>query len=260
MKLLSRMVVFWALFSAAFFLLRTKNPLYGTILMADIRDLGGITYLYSTVGVIFSILVGFIIQNRWEHWNSLELAVGGEVAALRELWSWSRQCPAPTMISIHKAIQDYLTVTIKEGWDRSAGDGESDAQEAALASLRNGVLEAHSQPERSTSVFALFTDVLTNRTNRLHNMRPMPRSLRHAHVFANVLVIGLALFIGVKNIWLDYLFTVSIGLLGYLIYLVVDDLDNPMKPGIWHMTPKDYQRLLHKLQLSELPPHTERST
>jgi hypothetical protein len=251
MKLSKKMLLFGILFSVAFFLLRTKDPFYGKILMADINDLGGITYLYSTVGIIFSILAGFIIQNRWERWNNLVLAVKGEVAALKELWSWSKQCPAPVMASIHKSIQDYLSVVIQEGWEKPAGEDESGVGEMVLASLRNGVLEAHLQPHLAASVFSIFADILTYRTKRLYHMRPMPESLRHMFVFATTLVIGLALFIGVKNFWLDYLFTVSIGLLGYLIYLVVDDLDNPMKPGIWHMTLKDYQQLLRKFQHSE---------
>lgn len=248
MNLFKKMLLFWALFSVAFFLLRTKDPFYGNILMADIGDLGGITYLYSTVGIIFSILAGFVIQNRWDRWTSLELAVTGEVAALRELWAWSRRCPEPIRTAIHKATQDYLAITIREGWEQPDGEGESDEEDAVLDSLRNWVLGARVEPERDASAVALFRDILTHRANRRQNMRPMPESLRQALVFANVLVIGLALFIGVKNFWLDYLFTVSIGLLGYLIYLVVDDLNNPVKPGIWHITPQGYQRLLRKLQ------------
>ncbi len=248
MSLFKKMSLFWALFSVAFFLLRAADPFYGKILMEEISDLGGITDLYATVGTIFSVLAGFVIQNRWNRWTSLELAVMGEVGALGEFWAWSRRCPEPIRTTIIKALQDYLLVTIREGWGRPAGEDESDEEEAALDALRSGALDTQIDPACDASAFALFRDILAHRANRQQTMRPMPESLRQVLAFANILVIGLALFIGVKNFWLDYLFTMSIGLLGYLLYLVIDDLNNPTTPGIWHITPEGYRRLLRKLQ------------
>jgi hypothetical protein len=76
----------------------------------------------------------------------------------------------------------------------------------------------------------------------------MPQILKVTVGFADGLVIVLSLFIGVKHLWLDYLFTLSIAVLAYVVYLVVDDLDHPLRPGIWHVTSKRYERLLAKLQ------------
>jgi hypothetical protein len=41
---------------------------------------------------------------------------------------------------------------------------------------------------------------------------------------------------------------VSIALLAFSVYLVLDDLDSPLQPGLWQVTPEDYQRLLTKLK------------
>jgi hypothetical protein len=45
----------------------------------------------------------------------------------------------------------------------------------------------------------------------------------------------------------------SIALLAYVVYLVVDDLDNPLRPGLWQITPHDYQELLHRLEPTSEP-------
>lgn len=66
----------------------------------------------------------------------------------------------------------------------------------------------------------------------------MPTMLKAMMGFADGLVIILSLFIGVKHLWLDFLFTFSIALLAYAVYLVLDDLDYPLRPGIWHPTAK----------------------
>ena len=60
-------------------------------------------------------------------------------------------------------------------------------------------------------------------------------------------MICLSLFIGVKNIWLDYTYTMSVSMLAYVILLVIDDLDHPLIPGGWHLTPGPYQKLLEEI-------------
>jgi hypothetical protein len=55
------------------------------------------------------------------------------------------------------------------------------------------------------------------------------------------------MFIGIKNIWLAFLFTASIASLAFAIFLVLLDLDNPLKPGSWHITTKDYENLLARI-------------
>jgi hypothetical protein len=99
-------------------------------------------------------------------------------------------------------------------------------------------------------VTAIVGDLLRHREFRLHSgQRRMPPVLKWTVGFADGLVIVLSLFVGVKHLWLDYLFTLSIAMLTYVVYLVIDDLDDPLRPGIWHVTSKRYERLLAQLQL-----------
>jgi hypothetical protein len=75
----------------------------------------------------------------------------------------------------------------------------------------------------------------------------MPPLLRNTLRFAAFLLIGLSMFIAIKDIELAFLFTASIASLSYAIFLVLVDLDNPLKPGDWHITTKDYKALLEKI-------------
>ncbi len=61
-------------------------------------------------------------------------------------------------------------------------------------------------------------------------------------------MIILSLLIGVRNPLLDYIFTVSIGVLAYTIYLVIDDLDGPFRPGAWHLSSNEYKILLERIK------------
>jgi len=49
----------------------------------------------------------------------------------------------------------------------------------------------------------------------------------------------------------DYLFTSIIALLAYGIYLLIDDLDNPYRPGQWHLSMKVYKNVLQEIKNDE---------
>lgn len=83
MKPIFKILVFLLIFSLTFWLIRTAN--YGKLVLIDLRDLGGIPWLYSAICLIFSILAAFTIQKEWENWNELVTAIKGEVGVVREL-------------------------------------------------------------------------------------------------------------------------------------------------------------------------------
>ena len=92
--------------------------------------------------------------------------------------------------------------------------------------------------------FSLFTELLKYRNERLNlSAANMPAILRNVFILSDALLIGLSLFIGVRSISLAYIFTLAVAVLGYSIYLLIDDLDHPLQAGGWHLTTKDYEEL-----------------
>lgn len=246
MKILHKIFIFIGLFSLAFFLLHS-NQYYCTKML--FVDLGGITWLYSAVGMIFSIIAAFTIQKEWEQWNNLVDVVKSEVDALEELRLWSVHFPEGIKSKFDKTIKNYLEIIIEEEWEKIKKDEKCGAAEQTLASLHDAFFEIFDKkPELMTASFSIFTEVLKYRTQRIHYIaHHMPIILRNTLILAAGLVIILSLFIGANNIWLDYIFTVSVAVLTYTVYIVIDDLDNPLRPGGWHLTKKEYQNLLDKI-------------
>lgn len=239
-----RLLLFVTGFSGVFFWLRTSETYLNQLLAADLQDLGGIPWLYSIVGLIFSILAAFIIQTEWEHWTQLVGAMKDEVSALDQLRLWSYHCPVPVRKKLRDGIEAYLALTIQNGWSSQDND-RSDAFDTVMTSLRNAIVDESRPSDFILTASSILRDLSRHQRDRLnYAARRMPVILRQTFMFACSLVILLSLFIGVRNMWLDYLFTVSIALLAFLLYLVVDDLDNPLRPGIWHVTLSDYRRLL----------------
>ena len=252
MKLISKIILFLLIFSSAFWLIRTAD--HGKIVLMDLQDLGGIPWLYSSICLIFSILAAFTIQKEWENWNELSSAIRGETETIRELWLWSRHVSAETHASIVHGLENYLSVILTE-WSSMEQAERSEAGDRILEMLRKTIKELGEKTEKS-HFLQLFNELIRYRSKRAdHSLSHIPHVLKNTIIFTDILLIVLSLFIGVRNPWIDYIFTVSIGVLAYTIYVVIDDLDNPFRPGSWHLTFHDYAILLNKIK-EEKEDHT----
>jgi hypothetical protein len=200
MRSIIKVIAVLVAFSALFFGLRVYGIYVGYDVAALVSDVGGLAYLYSTVGTIFAIFAAFVIVSESQDWNTLNGATKNEVRDMSELLSWSKRLSP----SLAEKIASHM--------------------------------------------FTSFDEFLNHRATRIEYIwRPLPVILKFTVFLVDSAVIGLSLFIGVRNMWLDYLFMLCIVTLGSVILLVVDDLDNPLRPGDWWLTSESHHRLLKRL-------------
>jgi hypothetical protein len=248
MKFTYKIASFIGLFSLVFYALHRSDFYNNKIILAD---LGGVPWLYASIGTLFSILAGFIIQKEWENWNSLVDAVGSEVNTLREMWLWSRYLPTEIGDIFHDSIKSYLEEMSDSGLYKSEQKITSNRIEESISKLNATMFDMfNNQPKIATNAFAFFTKLIEQRAQRIrYSSHHIPRSIKGIIFFASILMICLSMFIGVKNIWLDYIFTMSVSMLACVIFLVIDDLDHPLVPGGWHLTTSLYSKLLKEISL-----------
>jgi len=251
MKIYQKIILFLIIFTVGFYFARVYGANYIQIL---ISDLGGLTYLYSTVGIIFALFAAFVILFEAERWNNLIDSVKGEVGELNELLLWSMHLPEKLKTSFEKDIKEYLENLISVGWQIEKTGEKNTASEEILGSLHNDVYQILKEaPDLMPTAFSTFSEVIKHREKRIHYASfHLPRILKNTLVFSDILLVVLSLFIGVHNTFLDYFFLTSIAILGYIIYQLVDDMDNPIRQGGWHVTTKDYEMLLTKLNANSM--------
>lgn len=243
MRVILKISIFAVVFSGLFYFVRT-NDFYNTKIF--VADLGGTPWLYSAIGLIFSIIAAFAIQKEWDNWNNLTEAAGNEIDSLEELWLWAEHLGNNIGKRTKELIMEYLGMIVNEGLRKGERGERSEAAENILLAIRRIVLAATAHDSHFLS---LFGDVLKHRRDRLRfSARHMPDILRYTLIFSLSLLIFLSFFIGVKNVWLDYIFTVSIATLVYAVYTVIADLDYPLQPGGWHFTTRDYEDLLRRIK------------
>ena len=215
-----------------------------------IENLGGLPWLYSSLMVLFSILAGFIIQKQWDNWDNLVDSVKKEVDSLKELFLWSRYLPKEYKDGFSKSIKYYLKEMIDGGLIRSEKGKKSGRIELAFSAFQALIFEMSKKDQHFiATTFSFFSRIMESRTNRLlYGFHHIPRIIKNSFLFCTFLVIALCLFIGIKDLWLGYIFTLSLSLMVYTIYIIVDDLDNPLVVGNWHLTTEDYESLLEKIE------------
>src|ERR1017187_1812574 len=252
MKSLFKLLLIIIAFSIFFFWLRFYGPYVGYDISTLVSDLGGLAYLYSTVGTIFAIFAAFVIVSESQDWDALSAAAKDEVRDLNELLLWSQKLSGNLSKKFSKTIEHYLETVITNEWQSLRNGIESSDVEPIISAFHDLLAEAGKEnADIASHLFSSFSELLDDRATRVeYSWQPLPTILKFTVTLVAMAIMGLSFFIGVKDIWLDYIFMVCIITLGTVILLVIDDLDNPLRPGEWCLTSDNHQRLLNTLRRS----------
>ncbi len=250
MKSVLKLFFVLIVFSAVFFTLRYYGSQLDYNVETLVLDLGGLTYLYSTVGTIFAVFAAFVIVTESQDWNMLVNASKNELRELNELWLWSKNLSPSLHKKFDELIQKYLDKVVSDEWQKLSWGEENFETEEILNQCHLLLAEAVKENQQiSPALFSAFGNILNYRSTRLeYSWEPLAKILKLTIILVAGALIGLSLFIGVHNMWLDYIFMLCIVTLSTVILLVVDDLDNPLRPGDWCLTPHGYKRLLKDIQ------------
>lgn len=241
-----RIITAILLFTIIFLLFRFSSPFPSHELA---RNINGIPWLYSTIGLIFSIISGFIIQNQWKLWESLQDSTQKEINALRQLHLLSRHFPEKLRFKIKDEI-NYLNELIKERRKNVDRGIRSEKIEGAIFKLENTIYSTiEEMPKGEEIALKLLSQIIENREYRIKfSSTHLPLPLKGFMIYITTSVIILSFFVWIDNIILDYIFTLTIALLSYIIYIIIDDLDHPYNPGNWHIATSDFQKLLSDIK------------
>jgi len=242
-SILRRTIIFLVPFSALFWIIHEQ---FESAISRSTQN--GLAGFYSADGLIFGLIVAFVIQREWEIWTNLSEAVRTEIDAVREMWKWSTYAEVSLCEEAQKHLKNYLRLIVSE-WQKGGESKRNESVDVELDALRNMLVKMSlSMGHLSQQPLSAFKNLVKARNQRLNfSNEHMPSILKRIVFFADILMILLSLFIAVNNVYLDYLFTASIGLLAFTLILVVDDLDNPFRPGAWHLTTGGYEALLKEL-------------
>src|SRR5258708_29524833 len=243
-----KLIVFILVFNLLFFSVRLFNLLPPLKLFENNTSL---PWLFSAIELIFSIISGFIIQSKWNTWNALIDATHEEQSSLRELYVLSHHFEKSVQKKIEEKICRYLTIILQEANANPGIEHRSKEVDRAIFDLEETIfaIDYTEHSNIGSMAFDLVRKCMEYREKRLQNiLHKLPLGVKIFIIFATFATIFTSLFIGVTSLVYDYLFTSIIALLAYGVYLLIDDLDNPYRPGQWHLSMKGYKKILQEVK------------
>ena len=242
------MILFAVAFSVLFFWIRNNNILPLSAITGTSPT--STASLYSIIGIFYSIVTGFIVQNQWNIWDKLIEACNAEISNFRQLNLLIHHFPEPFPTKINGQIKRYLRLLVNEFWKDKDIGVRTEELKNSLTDLEDTLFYASEEvPKLNFVTLSLLNEIVKNRELRLHySSRHLPTLIRFFVMYMTFTMIGLSLFIAVNNIWYDYIFTISVATLCFNLFLIVDDLEHPYRPGTWHVSMKEYVKLLEEME------------
>ena len=117
-SILKRVFIFLVPFSALFWVIHEQ---FESAISRSTQN--GLAGFYSADGLIFGLIVAFVIQREWEIWTHLSESVRTEIDAVREMWKWSTYAEASLCTEAHQHLKKYLELIVFE-WNKG---GEENA-------------------------------------------------------------------------------------------------------------------------------------
>ncbi|PVZ15008.1 DUF4239 domain-containing protein [Actinomycetospora cinnamomea] len=197
----------------------------------DHNDVAG--FIIAIVGVIYAVLLAFVVIVSWEQFSRAESVVGQEASALRGLYRESHAFPPDVRERLEVDVRAYAEAVVTREWP-AMGRGEPgdpavaaviDRTAADLATLPadTPVREAYVGVEADR-----FAELVSSRSHRLDFVEQgLPGVLWVALVFGGVVTVGFAMIFGLRSTALHTIMTGSLAaVIGVLLFVAVA-IDRP---------------------------------
>jgi hypothetical protein len=197
------------------------------------NDVAG--YVFAVVGVLYALLLGFIVFASWEHVASAETDVRHEASSLTALYETSVGLPNGVRQQAQAALRRYTSLVITVGWPALAHDQASPSVDAAL----NRLYQIYATGSRAgvpgnvdSESLTLLNDVSAARAERLAGAHGFLTPVFWAViVFGGVCTLAFALLFYLENTGIQIAMIAILAALVSAMFFLLIALDHPYAGG-----------------------------
>jgi len=208
-------------------------------------------FKFSVIGVLYAVLLAFVVVAVWEDYQDTETAVRNEAKALSDLHQVSFALPEEAGADIRKRAVAYIVQVRDSEWAAMAKGSGSPTANAELQALSQAIFEARPEQLKDVALYHHALDLLTtindNRNERLDNSRgSVPGVLWMVMLAGGLVTLGYPAFFGSSNRSAQVLMTASLAALVALTLFVALVLDYPFT-GEVRISPVPFERALQQM-------------
>lgn len=200
-------------------------------------------FLVAVVGVLYAVVLGFIVVMAWEAFDTAQRNADAEAGVVGELFVLSDTFPEPSRTKLRRELSDYAYEVRDVEWPMlSSGEQDHRARELVVEAFETvtdmpwktkGVSEAVRESVERSATLSDFHELGVRRRQRmLDALGGLDSVLYFALVLGGLMVLAFAFLFGVERAVPQLLMTgLLAGLIGLLIGLIAE-FDRPFGAAI----------------------------
>ena len=234
-------------------------------------DLGSWSVFYTTYGILYAIIIGFILVGALGRYEQLKLAVDSEINVIQNIRDFliyfsdsnsiqlteakdSVSEQINVLLNIRQALYTYVKSVYEKEWlemsDKTEMTDPDSTQELKAIIVAVSKLESHDENDSIalTSIINSLSDLTNHRTKRIYlSNEEIPPPIMKLLIFMSIFLVSGFLILGVQNMWVHLIMIISFSTTIQLIINLLTDLNNPFS-GIWNIDNKRYVALAEKIK------------
>jgi hypothetical protein len=217
---------------------------------ADIRcrynDVAG--FIYAAVGVIYAILLAFVVIVVWQQFDATGSTVELEAVAAANVFHGVDEFPDPMRADVKSMLREYVQTTVDDEWP-SLADGRLNPRADQLAhDLRNVI---HRLPANTPNqqvmldhVLSQYEQMITERRIRIFESQGGVNPLLWAMLISGaILTVAYTYLFGVENARVHGAMIAGLALVIGAMLFMIQQVDHPFA-GEVHVMPEPFLAVL----------------
>ena len=234
-------------------------------------DLASWGVFYATYGILYAIIIGFILIGALGRYEQLKLAVDSEINVIQNIRDFliyfsdstsmqraevkdSRSEQINVLLNIRQALYTYVKSVYEKEWlemsDKTETTDPDSTQElkAIIVSVSNLESRDENDSIALTAIITSLSDLTNHRTKRIYlSNEEIPSPIMKLLIFMSIFLVAGFFILGVQNLWVHLIMITSFAATIQLIINLLIDLNTPFS-GIWNIDNKRYVALAEKIK------------
>lgn len=217
-------------------------------------DAGSLNSFIQVIGTLYGIMTAFIIYIVWDRYNRILETAEKETDSISELYALVTYLENDKISGRVKiAITHYAKAVIEKGWIKLYKGEKSKTANSALFKIYEEIKLIKSSRNRFPIIFgqiiSKYEDVSDLRTQRVAlSAEHLPKSLRTLLIFNSLALVFSVALLPVTSFGIAVFIIFATITVVVLSLQVIFDLDNPLAPGEWQLTPQAFEDLIIELE------------
>jgi hypothetical protein len=221
--------------------------------LARNTDVAG--YLYAVVGVIYAVILAFVVIAVWEQYQDAQDAVDTEASAVLNLARMANGWPQDDRASVQSSLVTYARQVVDVEWPAMArGDFGPASDTITVNQLFHALNEANDTAETKSSSYQVsllqLDDLAEARRSRLLlGQEGLPLSMQLVLIVGAVITVAFTYLFAVEDVRVHAVMTASLAVLVALLLLLIYQLGRPFQ-GVSAIEPTAMELVLTEIDSS----------